>query len=46
MTMHLFMHKRGGININPSDKTHKASICLNGANMEDLTFHCYGEIYS
>ncbi len=34
------------INIDASRKLHQASIKLNGANVEDLNFQCYGGMYS
>jgi len=34
------------ITIDSSKKAHKASISLNGANVEDLNFQCYGGMYS
>lgn len=37
---------KGGLTIDASKKLHKASIKLNGANMEDLNAQCYGGMYS
>ena len=34
------------ITIDASQKLHRASIRLNGANVEDLNFQCYGGMYS
>jgi len=38
--------REGDITIDISKKSHKAPVTLNGANMEDLNFQCYGGMYS
>jgi alpha-N-arabinofuranosidase len=39
-------NQENAINIDASKKHHKASIKLNGANVEDLNFQCYGGMFS
>lgn len=46
LSISCYRNSENTISIDASKKLHEASIKLNGANVEDLNFQCYGGMYS